>query len=294
MRLILIHGRAQQGKDPVALQHEWEEAWEKGLEDTGLHRPTGLEVSFPFYGDLLDDLIRHIEAPLLVDVMTRGELPDNPTVRTEAELLLEMTGPANISTEEIQQQLEPGVPMERGVENTVWVRAAARLLDRTPLGFPTISTVTHDVAVYLANPGVRSRIDRIVSNSLGDGPSAVIAHSLGTVVAYNVLATNQKSIAVRRLVTLGSPLGYDAVRNRIEWPIAMPRYTASWFNARDPRDIVAGFPLDQRRFPVQPAIENKSDVHNDSNNPHDIGGYLQDTTVVKRIWEALSNSTGAH
>jgi hypothetical protein len=179
MKLILIHGRAQQGKDPVALQREWEEALDQGLHDAGLRRPAGLEVSFPFYGDLLDDLIRHIEAPLLVDVITRGKLPDDPTVRTEVELLLEMTEPANISPEQIQQELEPGDPMERGLENTAWVRAAARLLDRTPLGFPTISRVTHDVAVYLANPGIRSRIDKIVSDCLGDGPHVVIGHSLG-------------------------------------------------------------------------------------------------------------------
>jgi hypothetical protein len=289
MKLILIHGRAQQGKDPVALQREWEEAWDHGLHDVGLRRPAGLEVSFPFYGDLLDDLIRHNEAPLLVDVITRGELPDEPTVRTEVELLLEMTGPANITPEIIQRELEPGDPMERGFENTAWVRAAARLLDRTPLGFPTISRVTHDVAVYLANPGIRSRIDRIVSDYLSDGPHVIVGHSLGTVVAYNVLATNRKPISVPRFVTLGSPLGYDAVRNKIEWPIAMPRYTASWFNARDPRDIVAGFTLDPQRFPIEPTIENKFDVDNDPDNPHDIGGYLRDKTVATRIWEAVSS-----
>src|ERR1700740_1767532 len=108
MKLILIHGRAQHGKDPVALQREWEEAWDQGLHDVGLRRPSGLEVSFPFYGDLLDDLIRHIEAPLLVDVITRGELPEDSTVRTEVELLLEMTEAPKISPEKIQEELNPG------------------------------------------------------------------------------------------------------------------------------------------------------------------------------------------
>lgn len=288
MKLILIHGRAQQGKDPVALQREWEDAWDQGLHDVGLRRPPGLEVSFPFYGDLLDDLIRHIEAPLLVNVITRGQLPDDLTVRTEVELLLEMTEAANISPVDIQKELKPGEPMERGFENTAWVRAAARLLDKTPLGFPTISRVTHDVAVYLANPGIRSRIDKIASDYLNDGPHVVVGHSLGTVVAYNVLATNQKPITVPRFVTLGSPLGYGAVRDKIEWPIEMPRSTASWFNARDPRDIVAGFTLDSQRFPIEPAIENKSDVRNAPDNPHDIGGYLREKTVATRIWEAVS------
>ncbi len=31
MKLVMVHGRAQQGKDPVALQHEWVGALERGL-----------------------------------------------------------------------------------------------------------------------------------------------------------------------------------------------------------------------------------------------------------------------
>lgn len=57
MRMTFIHGRAQQGKDPAALQAEWEEAWERGLHAAGLQRPAGIEVAFPFYGDQLDAIL---------------------------------------------------------------------------------------------------------------------------------------------------------------------------------------------------------------------------------------------
>lgn len=235
----------------------------------------------------LDELIRKIEAPLLVDVITRGRSLDDPTAQTEAALLLEMASAAGISDAKIQAELPPGAPVQRGLENSAWVLATARLLDHTPLGLPTINTVTHDVAVYLENPGVRMQVDRIVSEKLGDGPRVVVAHSLGTVVAYNVLTLSKPPLEVRRLITLGSPLGYNAVREKVEWPIAMPRRTKGWFNACDTRDIVAGFALEPPRFAVTPAIENKSDVDNDTDNRHGISGYLKDPVVARRIWEAL-------
>ena len=43
MKLVFIHGRAQEGKEPVALQTLWETAFDSGLANAGLTRPSGLE-----------------------------------------------------------------------------------------------------------------------------------------------------------------------------------------------------------------------------------------------------------
>ena len=47
------------------------------------------------------------------------------------------------------------------------------------------------------------------------------------------------------------------------------------------------YPLGAPRFDVQPAIENKSDVDNWTDNQHGIDGYLDDALVARRIHEAL-------
>ena len=61
-----------------------------------------------------------------------------------------------------------------------------------------------------------------------------------------------------------------------------------WFNAMDQRDVVALYPLDGTHFPIDPAIENKTDVDNDTENRHGISGYLTDKVVAKRIYDALA------
>ena len=56
----------------------------------------------------------------------------------------------------------------------------------------------------------------------------------------------------------------------------------------DERDVVALYPLDQSGFPIMPAIENKTDVDNHTENRAGIAGYLNDRVVAKRIYEALT------
>ena len=54
------------------------------------------------------------------------------------------------------------------------------------------------------------------------------------------------------------------------------------------RDIVSLYALDETHFPVDPAIENKTDVDNFTENRHGIAGYLSDKVVAKRIYDALT------
>jgi pimeloyl-ACP methyl ester carboxylesterase len=171
--------------------------------------------------------------------------------------------------------------------NEPWVQAILRSLDKTPLGDTAIDRFTRDVFAYLTFPGIREQIDAVVAPLLQDGPNLVVAHSLGTVVAYNVLAKTRDSVRVKLFATVGSPLGIRTIRGRVERPLAMPGCAASWFNAFDTRDVVALFPLDSTNFPIDPAIDNFSGVKNHTENRHGIDGYLDDPVVARKIYEAL-------
>jgi len=105
---------------------------------------------------------------------------------------------------------------------------------------------------------------------------------LGTVVAYSVLTRDTRAINVPLLVTVGSPLGVRAVRDQFI-PIQSPRSVKSWYNAYDPRDVVALYPLDEPSFPVTPVIENYGKVKNHTDNRHGIDGYLDDPVVAGKI-----------
>jgi hypothetical protein len=124
----------------------------------------------------------------------------------------------------------------------------------------------------------------------------VVSHSLGTVVAYSLLMTEGSRLGwkVPLFITLGSPLGVTEIRKAVRnigGPLRCPPCAAAWFNAMDQRDVVALYPLTTNVFPldpVEPKIQNKTDVRNRTQNRHGIAGYLDDAEVARRIHAALT------
>jgi pimeloyl-ACP methyl ester carboxylesterase len=100
-------------------------------------------------------------------------------------------------------------------------------------------------APYLTDSALREAARDRVRALIGPDTTVVVAHSLGTVVAYEALCS-LPGHRVRELVTLGSPLG---VRNLI-FDGLLPPPTADlgswpgtpatrWTNIADARDVVA-------------------------------------------------------
>ena len=286
MKLVFIHGRAQEGKDQAALRATWETAFERGLSNAGLARPAGLEIAFPYYGDRLDELVNQLDTPLIADVTERGAQQDEDEAEFRGEFLEELAEHAKVTDDEIREFFGDDV-RGRGVRNWGWVHATLKALDRSQkFGTLDLDTFTRDVYLYLTKRVVQRHIDSIVAPHITGDPCVVVAHSLGSVVGYNVL--RDASHQVVRYVTVGSPLGVNAVKNRLKPPLGMPSRTASWFNAMDDGDVVALYPLDDDNFPTSPPIVNKTDVDNETDNQHGIVGYLPDPGVARAIHEALT------
>jgi hypothetical protein len=107
-------------------------------------------------------------------------------------------------------------------------------------------------------------------------------------VGYNVLCRADLGAAVRRYVTVGSPLGVRAISRKLDKPLRMPPGVTDWSNAMDDRDVVALCPLDGAYFPISPPIRNKCDVDNFTSNRHGIEGYLSDPDVARWIHRGLT------
>jgi len=289
MRLVLVHGRAQGRKSEQQLREEWLPALTRGIEALrGGLLPANLDVKIPFYGAELDRLIDQ-PAPGGT-IVARGAGGGGPD-EVQAELLLEMAERAGVTDAEIAAELgQDYVP--RGPQNWGWVQAAGRLLaERVPsLNDAVLAQWLRDVDGYLTRPDVADAVDDIVRPAIqraaADDRVVVVGHSLGSVVAYNVLTDLGDSIDVPLYVTVGSPLGIPVVKRYIRRPLGMPKAVKRWFNGADERDPVALYAtLDRTVFPAD--IENENDVHNPHDNPHGIAGYLQDATVATRIRDAL-------
>ena len=288
-QLVLVHGRSQQHKDAAALKQTWIETWSKGLAKSGLKVPIDeSQIRFPYYGDTLAALVEGGPAP---DVIVKGPEPPDEEKLFIGTVLDEARREKGITDEEVLARAETDV-IEKGPLNWPWVRAIATALDERLPGASgvTLAAATYDVYHYLRNPGVRDVIEEGVRGAItDDAETVVVGHSLGTVVTYNLLRREGEDNGwkVPLFVTLGSPLAVTAIRQALQ-PLKYPACVGAWFNAMDPQDIVALYPLGPPQFALQPAVENKVDVDNHTANQHGIAGYLDDAEVARRIHDALT------
>jgi hypothetical protein len=285
-RLVFVHGRDQQGQDPRVLQSQWIAALQRGA---GRPLPQSVEVVLPYYGDLLDKLASASKVPLTTDVQARGDdQADLEFLEFEAAIADQLRRNAGVSMDDVNAEYGAN-PKPRGPENWSWVQAIVRAVDKYGGGLSSraIETFMRDVYLYTNREGVRNQIDSVVGSAITQEPCVVVAHSLGSVVAYNILRTDRRTLQVPLLVTVGCPLAIRAIRDQLV-PLNFPRPPIQiWNNAFDKRDVVALNPLDDANFPVSPAITNYSDVRNHTDNRHGIDGYLDDSTVAGWVMGAL-------
>jgi hypothetical protein len=286
MRLLFVHGRAQEEKSSQILEKEWMKAFKVGLQAANLSLWSEVKIDVPFYGDKLVELIAKYDLPPADQVEARGGAIDDGYARFLQEVAIEARDKNVVSDADIKRELGPGL-QEKGPENWEWFQAVIRAIDRTAPGISgaSIGVILRDVYVYVNDGTTRRAINKIVAEKLTDETTVVVGHSLGSVVAYEVLRGAQHN-SVPRYVTVGSPLGIRAIRNRLATPLTMPKGVKDWYNAFDERDVVALYPLDTESFPIAPAIRNYNAVQNQTDNRHGIAGYLNDAHVAKEIRSA--------
>jgi hypothetical protein len=289
--VVFVHGRSQQRKDAVALKAEWVQAWEQGLRQTGLGLPLAdADIRFPYYGDTLVEMEGGRSEDEAAEVIIRGDEPEQEEQAVMHAILDEARRRAGVEDDAVRAEADDDT-IERGPLNWGWVRAIVSALDRVPgLNGAAVALATHDVYTYLTNPVVREIIDTGACAAIpADRETVVVGHSLGSVVAYNILDRDGEAMGwqVPLFVTVGSPLGVTALRKWLR-RVAHPACAAAWFNAMDPQDIVALHPLDHAHFAADPAIENKIDVDNGTPNQHGISGYLSDPVVAARLHAAVT------
>jgi pimeloyl-ACP methyl ester carboxylesterase len=102
--------------------------------------------------------------------------------------------------------------------------------------------------VYHVQQEIRQRFLTELEAAAGSSrPHVVVSHSMGTVIAYDCLKRVEDCPPVDGLLTIGSPLGFDEIIDRLrpEWTSAggypSERLGGGWTNLYDPFDIVAAF-----------------------------------------------------
>jgi hypothetical protein len=296
-RLVLVHGRSQHGKDALTLKNEWIAILKNGFAKSNLDFPIPeTEVKFPYYGQALRDLVQGMDPSEAATVVIKGaEESDEEELEWLDSVLGSVVKALDISDDEVAAMSNDRV-IQKDLLNGRYARAMMELIDRkVGIGSAlTVALATKDVHKYLSNPGTQDTIETGLMEAMDGGsqkePVVVVGHSLGSVISYRVLRREgtRRDWHVPLFVTIGSPLAVTRIKKalaRNEHPACVEK----WFNARDHQDYVALYPLDKVNFPIEPEIENKSDVQNQTSNHHGISGYLNDKEVALRIYEALSS-----
>jgi hypothetical protein len=150
--------------------------------------------------------------------------------------------------------------------------------------------------VFRVRREVRHRaVEAMTAATHAPHPHVVVGHSLGSVIAYDVLQNVDHTPIVDGLVTVGSPLGLDEVQDRLvpgwsRWngyPAA--KLTGPWLNVFDRLDPVCGFdPILANDF-RRAGSEWVNDLHepNWGTWRHAIGKYLRGQQLRTRLIDML-------
>jgi pimeloyl-ACP methyl ester carboxylesterase len=153
---------------------------------------------------------------------------------------------------------------------------------------------TQLLAEYFTDQEVRDRVIDRVDRCLDSSTRVVVAHSMGTVVAYEALS-RRPDLDIAAFVTLGSPLGTQGMVFELLQPApvdgvgAVPACVRRWTNVSAQGDLATlAAPRLADRFGDGVVDEY---VHN-GRHPHDIEPYLTTAATGRAIAEGLGLPLG--
>jgi subtilisin family serine protease len=135
----------------------------------------------------------------------------------------------------------------------------------------------------------QSLIDRL---GAGGGPFVVVAHSQGSMIAYDVLS-EMTHLDVPLFVTIGSPLGIQEVQDQLkrftkQKKLALPSCVGQWLNVYDDDDPVAADEELANDYLPKNTIEDVEVRNLDSPaHPHSGTGYLRTDSVRHAVRDAV-------
>ncbi|MBP2329011.1 hypothetical protein JOF56_009396 [Kibdelosporangium banguiense] len=303
--LVLVHGIGGR-RDATLERTEWVTALSQGAREAGHSDFAGVladqDIRFADYSDMMSgqgaqggtDALPDDEALFLMQF-----------VETIVDELLEETEDPQIRRALLEAKAQLDVTGAQGLGQVLRILGSAvtSLLRIQPLrragqwtSERRLLAALSQVGRYLARKehlhghslDVRVRA-RVLASLPHDRPVVVVAHSLGSVVAFEALHEYGRS--VRLFVTLGSPLATAAVvLHRVRpAPPATPPHVERWLNFWDRDDVVVSRPKLEKHIGVNTAgVAPVSDrVDSDGFWVHSATKYLAQSKVAGRIVEAM-------
>jgi hypothetical protein len=239
-RVVCIHGISQEYESRETLLKEWAPAVCGGVSNAGGHLSTD-DVDMAFYGEMFRPA-GETKAGFQIPPFKPGDLSDP----FEQALLVNIFDGLETST--TSQDIAKAGFGSRTVARMLQVVANTPYFGRKAQNL--VIWFLKQVRRYVSEPNVRQSAQRALLSTIAPDTRVVIAHSLGSIVAYEVLY-ERTELAVDTLLTIGSPLGLPALLPRLlppadkggKWPVQVKK----WVNIADATDVVA---LAKRLSPI--------------------------------------------
>ncbi len=156
----------------------------------------------------------------------------------------------------------------------------------------------------LAREVMMSRFIEILRRNKGK-EILIIAHSMGAIIAHDVLLEIDSDISIETLITIGSPLGQQYIvknyqqeseKKRNDKFITPPSIKKAWYNYSDKYDLVAiehflgeTYKENENKVKVVDQLVNNDYIIAGYKNPHTAFGYLRTGEVANNINEFLQH-----
>ncbi|MER5737531.1 MULTISPECIES: hypothetical protein [unclassified Streptomyces] len=279
-RIVGVHGIGWSWRSREEMHETWHGALSTGLRNIRYADPASVTFEAAFYGHLYNGGTGKAGGDALY---TAADVADG----FEYELLEAMAREADPAAfdEESDGPASKGVVV-RGAQ------ACLSILERTPyLGGVTASVVIRQIKQvhrYFEDAALGEEIRGELETAIQDDTRVVLAHSLGSVAAYEVL-WKLRDVKIDTLVTMGSPLGLKSIRRRLARSAhaepGRPPSVRRWVNVAAEQDVVA---LRKRLEGLYGADEVEDFVvTNPLLHMHDCTRYLSNVWTARAVGAAL-------
>jgi hypothetical protein len=235
--IAAIHGIGYQHLTGETEQPKWRAALAKGLDAALVDPGLAQQLQFIGYGDLF---LPHGTRTGTDPPYDAGDIEPG----FETELLESWYREARLTDPNLPKPGDrtkpPAIPLsvQRMLDALSQSKTFAGIAEQT------LIFNLKQVRRYMSEPVIRSVIQDRIASSIPPGAKLVIAHSLGTVVAYEAICAHPEW-KIEGLITMGSPLGmHNVIFERLlpspkDGLGAWPASVTWWTNVADEGDIVA-------------------------------------------------------
>jgi pimeloyl-ACP methyl ester carboxylesterase len=252
--ILMVHGRGMVGRDTAALRALWLDGLNAGAKTLSTQPLIAdRDVRLVWYADVLEPSSAERCSYSSSDPRARRDAAGDPELKSFVSLVSNVLG-----------------------------ALTTFIADKEPAS--ELRSLSGDAA-FLSDSHTRCAAERRLADAIDRAtregrPVIIVAHSMGSLVAYDYLSSRGDSGVVQRVISVGSPLGSSELRHLLiggdsTESFALPASVKSWINVRSAADPFA--------MPLSIARDVITSTPPDEPDTHEMTGYLRNPATASAI-----------